>query len=70
MPQSYIFTYKEGADKDKFKKDLAAVGGKVTHEYSLISAVSAELPDGYVGTLDTHDCIKSCEADGKVTTQK
>ncbi|KAF8249905.1 hypothetical protein K440DRAFT_190265 [Wilcoxina mikolae CBS 423.85] len=40
MPQSYIFTFKEGADKDKFKKDLAAAGGKVTHEYSLISALS------------------------------
>ncbi|KAF8544961.1 hypothetical protein BDD12DRAFT_872385 [Trichophaea hybrida] len=70
MPQSYIFTFKEGADKDKFKKELAEAGGKVTHEYSLIPALSAELPDGYVGTLGTHDSIKTCEPDGKVTTQK
>ncbi|KAK6507565.1 hypothetical protein TWF481_005994 [Arthrobotrys musiformis] len=69
MPTTYIITIKDGVSKEEAKQHVIDSGGKITHDYSIVNAFTAEFPDGVVTTFETHPDVDSWELDGVVTTQ-
>ncbi|KAK7203422.1 peptidase inhibitor I9 [Myxozyma melibiosi] len=66
---SYILRFKEDASDDevsKTKKELTDSGAEITHEYSLIKAVSVNLPETEVGTFEAHEHVAGIEKDQEV----
>ncbi|KAF1952342.1 hypothetical protein CC80DRAFT_552474 [Byssothecium circinans] len=64
-------TLNSGASKDELEKAKSQVqeqGGKITHEFTLISGFTAEFPEDKVHSLATNDHI-TVEADGEMRTQ-
>ncbi|CZT19909.1 uncharacterized protein RCC_05765 [Ramularia collo-cygni] len=58
----------DAAQLDQAKKQVTEQGGKVTDEYTLIKAFTAEFPDDQVHTLASNDHI-TVEKDQEVKTQ-
>ncbi|CAF3504151.1 unnamed protein product [Fusarium graminearum] len=71
MP-SYIITCKDDASDEQVqsaKQHAKDQGGKITHEYSLIKGFAVEFPEDSIQTLESHEHIKTVEADGEMRTQ-
>ncbi|KAK6512885.1 hypothetical protein TWF506_009048 [Arthrobotrys conoides] len=69
MSTTYIITVKEGENKQEVIDHITDLGGKVTHNYSLIHAFAAEIPDDHVSTFGEHPLIQTVEKDQEVRTQ-
>ncbi|VVT55813.1 uncharacterized protein SAPINGB_P004751 [Magnusiomyces paraingens] len=70
MSKNYIVQFKENTPEDvvaKIKSDVAAAGGSIKHEYTLIPGFSCSLPDDHVSVLSAHPNIANVEPDQEVS---
>ncbi|KAM5348469.1 hypothetical protein ACJ41O_008293 [Fusarium nematophilum] len=71
MP-SYIVTCKDDASPEQVeaaKQHAKDQGGKITHEYNIIKGFAVEFPEDAVTTLESHEHVKTVEADQVMKTQ-
>ncbi|PKX97245.1 uncharacterized protein P174DRAFT_418221 [Aspergillus novofumigatus IBT 16806] len=66
-------TLNSSATDDQIKqvKDkITSSGGSIKSDFELVKGFTAEVPDGMVGTLSSHDLIENVEEDANVSTQR
>jgi hypothetical protein len=52
------------------KDNITSSGGSIKSDFELVKGFTAEVPDGMVGTLSSHDLIENVEEDANVSTQR
>ncbi|KAJ3127557.1 hypothetical protein HK101_005562 [Irineochytrium annulatum] len=69
--RKYIIVFKDGADESDQQPVVSKIkefGGRVKDTYSIISAISAELPTKFVKALEQMSIVDYIEEDGPVYT--
>ncbi|KAF3908331.1 hypothetical protein AA313_de0207912 [Arthrobotrys entomopaga] len=65
----FQITLHDGKDKKPIQDQIKEIGGTITHDYTIINAFAATIPDDTVTTFEENKDVKHVEKDGEVRTQ-
>ncbi|EPS36642.1 hypothetical protein H072_9897 [Dactylellina haptotyla CBS 200.50] len=73
MAKRYIVKLKQDADREIAKQHIiegTGGGATIVSELNLLNAIIVEIPDGYMGALESAPDVEFVEEDQIITTQE